>query len=274
MYITVKVLKYTSLLIVPLLLNASLTLNFVDGAEERTVDSLGQSVVFSVQSKSGRQFVQSSGGKARVAAMTSLTGHSSVDSEFELTMAAGFAFDRAAPTYDLTAYAGIQNTKRSGVLRLRPIGGWAPRGDGNGFNSGEILHFTVRGLKSNQRLRLKAFSMGAQNPDRMNFYFNGASAPEHYQDLTLVNPHVEGDNARFDMDTQDIVLSNGERFGWGWATEKAGNRSGIRSIEFEVVEISEEPYTADIPEPSTYSLFLLLFVSQLAVLRRGSGIPR
>lgn len=272
-YLPLKVLKYSSLLVLPLGLNATMTLNFVDGVEVRSADSSGQSLDFHIKSQSGRHSVHSGEGKARVDAVTRLTGESSMDAAFELRMAAGFAFDHQAPTYDLTDHSGAEPSKNAGFLRLRPSGGWAPRGDGNGFNSGEILHFTVRGLQANQRLRIKAFSMGSQNPERMNFYYNGVSVPEHREELTRVSPQVEGADARFDLDAKDILIRNGERFGWGWATNKMGNRSGIRSIEFEVVEVSES-YTAAIPESSTYPMCLMLFASQLVLFGRRKPAMR
>jgi hypothetical protein len=245
----------------PLGSQAAMEFRFVpDTPIKRSQDAEQPRLTYSIDTAT-RTF-QNSDDNQRMQTMSTLSGASSSAAQFELTLEGGYDFDFNAPRYDQTPYAGAG----VGTLRQSQLG-WAPRGTGNGFSPREILHFTVSGLAPNQCFVLTGFAMGSQNPERMDFFYQGTVDPKLKYDLSSGPSRVDGAAAFFDVTDLNVVLKNGERFAWGWASEKSGNRSGIRGLTFDIV--TTKGAKVDIPEPASSAIVLSL-VTMLVV----SGRPR
>jgi len=156
---------------------------------------------------------------------TTLSGASAVNDEFTLDVNSGYAFVRAAPTWDTTAYAS------NNIIRYE-TDGLAPYGlSENTFSAGEILFFTVSGLEEGNSLNLSSYTISGNLPKNVDFYYEHTSGTDGIQRVdTLVT-----------TTDIDVSLSNGDTFGFASWLGNLKENGNVGEITFNVIP---EPKTA------------------------------
>jgi len=224
---------------------ADYSVSFMNGSA--TVDSASNetSIAFGLNTSAGTINASGSSNDAGFDSWVGLSGSGTANASFSLTMGVGYGFDTNAPSYDTTAYTA---DPAKNVIRFRvnkgTVQGVMPLGSGSGFNTGEILHFTVSGLDAGQSFVLKGYNLKDKNAERVDLYY-GPSAT--FVDTTA---------AIMDVSSENIVLGNGDQFGLAY-NYASGTRSTVEGISFDVI-----------PEPATIGMFAGLGLGLFWVRRR------
>lgn len=233
--------------------HANYVLSFAEGSSVAETDSGVNTLTWDLDT--ALSTISTDDGNAADAGLNSwvgLSGTGTQNASFSLLTTAGFDFDVSNPAYDSSAYApGEPPVPAPGASILKITSdGFFPMGPSNRFSPGEILHFTVSGLASDQRLVLTGYTIIGNNPDRVNLYYGN--------DATFFDTPLTGIG---DTSGESISLSNGQQFGFGYNRTSGGSRGGLSSLTFDIVAV---------PEPSTFVFLsaLLAFVSTMLRRRR------
>jgi hypothetical protein len=172
-------------------------------------------------------------------------GSSSVDDTFVLSVFGGFDFDATSAatwTWDTTAYTNALDNNfnyRDTGLSLTGSGG------GNQFDLGEIIWFEVSGLEAGNSLKIPSYTVLGNVATAIDFYSEIGGAGIEWIDSTVIGQNF----------LTDMVLENGDRFGFGMTADK--NRGELGAIEFDVI-----------PEPATMGMFTAMGGALLWFRRR------